>query len=299
MNVKRCTKVFFVLLGLCLFSVTYANGIGFLNPKGWVAKQELQLMLDTVALMLIVVLPVIIMSFAFAWRYRASKRQGQYQPDWSHSLLLELFWWGIPTVIIIILGIFVWHKSHQLDPYRRLDFPGEVEQIEVVSLQWKWLFIYPKEGVATINDLYLPVNKQVEFLITADSPMSSFGIPQLVGQIYAMAGMRTRLHMYSSYVGVYDGLNTHLNGDGFSYMHFPVHVATENDFSDWINHVREIGTPLTKETYRPLYEPTMNAPAQYFSSVSDGLFHDIMMQYMKNEHWLHSLPTDKTAKGTT
>ncbi|HAG62455.1 MAG TPA: ubiquinol oxidase subunit II [Coxiellaceae bacterium] len=295
MNVKRCTKVFYTLLGLCFFSASYANNLGFLDPKGWVAKQELQLMLDTVALMLIVVIPVIIMSFAFAWRYRASKRQGQYQPNWSHSTLLELFWWGIPTILVIVLGVFVWKSSHELDPYRQLDKPGKPEIIQVVALQWKWLFIYPKEGIATINDLYVPVNQQVEFRITADAPMSAFGIPQLVGQIYAMAGMRTRLHMYSSNIGVYDGLNTQLNGDGFAYMHFPVHVASADDFSAWVNHVKAIGTPLTTENYGALYEPTINAPAQYFSSVSDGLFHAIMMQYMENKHWLHSLPTDKTA----
>ena len=292
---KKLSQILLLCLCLSLASVSFAHGIGFLDPKGWVAEQERQLMFDTVALMLIVVLPVIIMSFAFAYRYRAVKRRGQYQPNWSHSVLLELFWWGIPTVIIVILGIFVWHKSHQLDPYRKLDFPGEVEQIEVVSLQWKWLFIYPEEHIATINDLYLPVNKQVEFLITADSPMSSFGIPQLVGQIYAMAGMRTRLHLYSSHEGVYDGLNTHLNGDGFSYMHFPAHVASKDDFDHWVSMVRSKGSPLTFDSYAPLYKPTMNAPAQYFSSVEDGLFKAIMMQYMENTHWLHSLPTDKTA----
>lgn len=285
---SRVFQSVILVLGLGLSLSCWADSLGFLNPKGWVSSQERALMFDTAALMLIVVLPVIFMSFAFAYRYKAKKRKGQYQPEWSHSTILEVFWWGIPTIIIVLLGIILWHSTHELDPYRKLDKPGPVEEVQVVALQWKWMFIYPDEGIATINDLYLPVNKQVQFLITADAPMSAFNIPQLVGQIFAMAGMRTRLHMYSSHEGVYEGLNTQLNGVGFSFMHFPVHVVSDNEFSSWIEKVRSNGKPLSFEDYAQLYKPTINPPPEYFSAVPDNLFKKIMMQYMENTHWLHS-----------
>ena len=284
---KRRAQLYAVIIGLIGFSSAVLASGGILDPKGIVTFQERQLMFDTVALMLVVVLPVIIMSFAFAYRYRRKKHIGQYRPDWSHNGLLELFWWGIPTLIIIILGVILWHATHKLDPYRKLDVPGPTETIEVVALRWKWLFIYPDEHIATINDLYLPVNKQVQFLITADGPMSAFDIPQLIGQIYAMAGMRTRQHLYSSYEGVYDGLNTQLNGDGFSYMHFPVHVASQADFDSWVNDIQGKANPLTLSKYSKLYEPDINAPAQYYSDVPQDLFNKIMMQYMMKDKWLH------------
>ena len=271
-----------------LFSATaFASGSGMIDPKGLIAHQERTLMFDTMALMLIVVMPVIIMSFAFAYRFRASKRRGQYKPEWSHHAILECIWWGVPTIIIVILGVIVWQKSHQLDPYKKIPISGQVEKVETVALQWKWLFIYPDEGIATINDLYLPAGKQVEFFISADAPMSSFGIPQLVGQIYAMAGMRTRLHLYTTHLGVYDGLNTQLNGDGFSFMHFPVHVVEQADFNQWVDGVKASKNPLTINVYAKLYQPTMDAPAVHYSSVTDDLFNKIMMQYMKPHSWLH------------
>lgn len=288
MTLKRLVGVLSFLGLFCVLGSGFADGLGVLSPKGVIAHQERQLMFDTMALMLIVVLPVIIMSFAFAYRYRASKRIGKYRPNWSHNNLLEIFWWTIPTMIIVILGIIVWKKTHELDPYNEIDIPGKDEVVQVVALQWKWLFIYPEEGIATVNDLYMPQNKQVEFQITADAPMSAFDIPQLGGQIYAMAGMRTRLHYYSSHIGTYEGLNTQLNGIGFSEMHFPAHVVSQSDFDQWVRKMKASSTPLTLDTYKHLYEPTIAAPAQYFSSVPNDLFMSIMMQYMKSEHWLHS-----------
>lgn len=284
---KPLTKALFILMALGTLCIAQAGGLGVLSPKGIVAYQERKLMLDTLVLMLIVVLPVIIMSFAFAYRYKASKRLGGYRPEWSHNTLLEIFWWGIPTVIVLILGIIVWKKTHDLDPYRPLDVKAEKELVQVVALRWKWLFIYPKEGIATINDLYMPINKEIEFHITADAPMSAFDIPQLGGQIYAMAGMRTKLHLYSSHEGTYDGLNTQLNGDGFSEMHFPAHVVSQKTFDSWVRRVKTKKKHLSTKTYAKLYDPEIAAPPVYYSTVTKGLFGKVMKQYMQANSWLH------------
>ena len=178
-------------------------------------------------------------------------------------------------------------KTHALDPYKDLNIKGQKEVVEVVALRWKWLFIYPQEGVAALNALYLPVNKQIEFHITADAPMSSFDIPQLAGQIYAMAGMRTRLHVYSSHLGKYDGLNTQLNGKGFSEMHFPAYVVSKHDFSKWVSRVKAKSKSLTLAKYRALYQPTVLDPVTYYASAPKKLFMKIMMQYTQPNHWLH------------
>lgn len=263
----------------------YADGI--LNPKGIIATDERKLLFDAISLMLIIVIPVISMSFVFAYRFRSTKRRGEYKPDWHDDILLETFWWAIPGLIILILSILVWKKTHSLDPYQEIKVEAEKETIEVVALSWKWLFLYPKEGVATINDLHIPVNKQVEFHITADAPMSSFAIPQLVGQIYAMAGMRTRLHMYTENIGVYEGLNTQLNGEGYSQMHFKTHVVSNDDFNIWVYKNKLSNKPLTLSKYAGLYKPSIAAPPVYFSSYPNNLFMDIIKQYNKKNSWLH------------
>ena len=203
--------------------------------------------------------------------------------------MLECFWWGIPGLIILALSIILWQKTHELDPYQDIKGVDNSNKhiIQVVALSWKWLFIYPKEGIATVNDLMLPAGRQVEFHITADAPMSSFAIPQLVGQIYAMAGMRTRLHLYSDHVGTYDGLNTQLNGEGFSDMHFPAHVVEQADFDQWVTNVKNTAHPLDVAGYAALYKPTIAAPAAYFSQVPEHFFMQIIAQYTQDNAWLH------------
>lgn len=285
MKQNRVWQRYWVVSGFFLAQV--ASATGFLSPHGVIAKQQHKLFLETILLMLIVVIPVIVMSLVFAFEFRASTRRWKYTPEWCHNSLLELFWWGIPAIIIFILGVLTWLKTHELDPYRPITVTGETEVVEVVALRWKWLFIYPKEQIATINELYMPVNHQVEFHITADAPMSAFDIPALGGQIYAMAGMRTRLHLIADDIGVYDGENTQLNGDGFSDMHFKAHVVSDADFQSWVHRVRAGGNPLTVAAYRTLYEPTIKAPIAYYSGVPEDFFMRIMKQYMEANQWLH------------
>lgn len=280
-SVVKATGIVSILL------LTGCQKLGLLDPKGYVAIQQKQLMIDSLALMLIVVIPVIIMSFAFAFRYRSTKHKGNYSPEHSHNTLLEVFWWGIPTVIVVVLGIMVWKQSHRLDPYRKLDMPGKPMIVQVVALRWKWLFIYPEQGIATVNYFKAPENKQVEFWITADAPMSAFEIPQLVGQIYAMAGMRTRLHMYSSFPGKYVGLDTQFNGDGFSDMKFNAYIVPKAEFTKWVASVKQNKHTLNIAEYQKIVKPSIADPAKFYGSFRPGMFNRIMEQFTKPNMRLH------------
>jgi cytochrome o ubiquinol oxidase subunit II len=280
-----------VTLGcLTLMAIASCSNIhgGVLHPAGTVAKQERTLLFDTLALMLIVVIPVIIMSFAFAWRYRASNKTSKYKPNWSHNAHLEAVWWGVPCILIVVLGIITWRSTHTLDPYRKLDVPGKPLLVEAVALRWKWLFIYPEQNIATINTLDLPKDRQVEFYITADAPMVSFFIPQLGSQIYGMAGMRTRLHLLPTRLGTYEGMNTQYNGAGFSVMKFPAHVVSHASFDKWVRAVKQGHRHLGLAEYRKISQPTESKyPAVYYSAVYPKLFKRIMAQYMMPNMRLH------------
>ncbi len=259
---------------------------GLLDPKGVVASDEKKLLIDTMALMLIVVIPVIIMSFAFAWHYRKRNKKAKYSPNWAHSKTLEAICWGIPCVIIVILGVITWISTHQLDPYRKLNIKGKPLLVQAVALPWKWLFLYPEQKVAAQNKLVIPQNRQVEFWITSDNvPMSAFFIPQLGSQIYSMAGMRTKLHLYSQHIGTYDGMNTQYNGAGFSDMHFQVQVVSQQAFKKWSTHLANSDHKvLNLNEYKKIRKPQEKAPVVLFSNFRKGLFKRIIMQYMKPNH---------------
>ncbi len=258
--------------------------LGMLTPKGLIAYQERKLFFDTLALMLIVVLPVIVMSITFINHYRISHREADYHPDWGHSYFLESLWWGIPCVIIFILAVMTWRSSHELDPYKRIT--GHDEQpllVQVVALPWKWLFIYPEENIATVNYLEIPIGRQVEFWITADNvPMSAFFIPQLGSQIYAMAGMRTRLHLLANDPGIYDGLNTQYNGYGFSDMHFPVYAVQPQEMQDWVKEIKKSQNKLSNAAYGQLLNQSINDKPAFYSGVESGLFDNILNLYMES-----------------
>ena len=284
LSILRISFLMLMLLGLVSCS-HYAGGL--VNPKGPITEAEKTLFMDSIALMLIVVIPVIIMSFAFAYRYRAKNKRAQYKPNWSHSTFLETIWWTIPCIIIVILGIFTWKQSHKLDPYRKLDMPGKPLLIQAVALRWKWLFIYPKQNIATVNYIDIPKDRQVQFWITSDAPMSAFFIPQLGSQIYAMAGMRTRLHIASHNTGLFTGLDTQYNGDGFSDMHFKVNVSSKADYLKWVKSVQEKNNKLSIAEYQQIVKPSIQKKPLFYSSVHKGLFNRIMDQYMMPNMRLH------------
>lgn len=251
-----------------------------LDPKGIIAADEKHLLITAVGLMLLVVIPVIILNFIIAWRYRASNNKAKYEPEWSHSTLLEVVWWAIPCVIIAILAAITWVSSHRLDPYRPLDVSGKPVVIEVVALDWRWLFIYPEQHIASINFMQFPVNVPVRFLIAADAPMNSFQIPQLAGQIYAMPGMQTRLNLMATALGDYRGFSANYSGAGFSYMNFTARASSQADFDNWVKTIQKSPNKLSLDAYNKLAQPNKDETPVYFSSVADNLFKTIVMKYM-------------------
>lgn len=284
--ILKCITFFLMLF--CLAGCQ-SHFTGVLNPKGVIAFEERKLLFDTLALMLIVVLPVIIMSFAFVYHYQISHRINDYKPDWGHSYFLEALWWGIPFVIVIMLGVITWKKTHELDPFAKIN--GHVTSpllIDVIALPWKWLFIYPEQGIATINYLAIPVNQEVIYSMTTDNvPLSAFFIPQLGSQIYTMAGMRSQLHLIANEVGVYDGMNTQYNGDGFSDMHFEVHAVQAEAMENWFNEVKNSPNHLNEATYKTLLNPTINDKPQFFSGVEKNLLNRVMHIYMNSMGPVH------------
>lgn len=236
-----------------------------LNPKGMLALHEKNLLLTSLLLMLLVVIPVIVLTLFFAWRYRASNTKATYRPEWAHSTLLEVIWWSIPCVIIGILGTLTWVSSHTLDPYRPLASKEKPLIIQVVALEWKWLFIYPEQKIATVNFLQVPVNVPVKFVISAEGPMNSLQIPQLSGQIYAMAGMKTKLHLIANEVGDYLGMSSNFSGEGFADMKFTLRASTMNDFNAWVQQVQHSSKELTISQYSKLLQRSMRHPIEYFT----------------------------------
>lgn len=252
-----------------------------LAPAGDIAAQQRDLLMMSVYLMLIIIIPVMALTVFFAWKYRESNKEARYEPDWDHSTHLELVIWAAPLLIIICLGAITWAGTHLLDPYRPLDRIAEGQavaedqrplQVEVVAMDWKWLFIYPEYGVATVNELAAPVDRPIRFHITSTGVMNSFYIPALAGQIYAMPGMETKLHAVINRPGEYVGFSANYSGDGFSHMRFAFHGLDQAGFDQWVAGVRASGQELDRETYLELEKPSEKAPVIHYASVDDRLF---------------------------
>lgn len=268
---------------LLILSAALLSGCDLLvlNPPGDVAARQGDLIVVATLLMLIVIVPVIALTFWFAWRYRASNTQARYTPDWDHSTQLELVIWGVPLLIIIALGAVTWISTHLLDPYRPLDriaegrpVPEGMEHLEVqvVALDWKWLFIYPEQNVATVNELALPVDRPVRFRITSSSVMNTFYVPALAGMIYGMPGMESKLHAVINVPGEYEGFSANYSGAGFSHMRFRFRGLSERDFERWVNEQRASGAQLGRETYLELEKPSKREPVRRYAQVERGLF---------------------------
>ena len=249
------------------------------KPKGEIGEATSSLISLSFWVMMIVVIPVIIMTIWFPIQYRSSNKKAKYDPDWEHSNKIEFWVWSIPCLIIIWLGIITYQTSHSLDPRKPIESDKETMRIHVVAMDWKWLFIYPEQEIATINEVAFPKDTPVEFLITSDTVMNSFFIPQLGSQIYAMAGMENQLHLIGNEVGVYRGLSANYSGFGFSGMKFKAHVVEDADFNTWVNKVKSVNKPLTSERYTELTKKTKDNPVEYFSTVSPLMFTDIVESY--------------------
>ena len=254
--------------------------IAVLQPQGLVAKAELTLMINAILLMLIVALPMLSMAFFFAWWYRADNERAMYSPNWEHGIMTELVWWVIPLEIVLVLGAVTWTSTHTLDPHKALAVQDSPLKIQVVALNWKWLFIYPEQHIATINYIEFPVRRPVEFDITADAPMNSFWIPQLGGQMYAMTGMVTQLNLVADTLGIFVGSSANYSGDGFAKMKFTASAVSESDFNDWVQSVKMSSTTLDSDAYERLEKPNVANPPSSYASVPDNFFSTIVAKFM-------------------
>jgi cytochrome o ubiquinol oxidase subunit 2 len=252
-----------------------------LEPAGDVALQQRNLIFTATGLMLLIIVPVLVLIVAFAWRYRSSNRAAAYDPDFDHSTSLELVIWSVPLLIIIALGAVTWSSTHLLDPFRPLDRISEgrpvdpaakVLRVQVVAMDWKWLFIYPDEGVASVNELVLPVDRQVRFDITSTNMMNTFYAPTLAGMIYAMPGMQSTLHAVLNKPGSYEGFSANYSGRGFSDMRFALRGVDEAGFRRWLADAKAAGKPLQTEAYLALEKPSEKVPPMRFSAVAPELF---------------------------
>ncbi|MFC3457890.1 ubiquinol oxidase subunit II [Massilia haematophila] len=272
--------------GLSLLLLAALSGCNtvVMNPSGDIAKQQAELITISVLLMLIIIVPVMILTVVFAWKYRKGAN-ARYEPDWDHSTKLELVIWGAPLLIIIALGLITWISTHKLDPYRPLDRIDEhrpvtaehkVLEVQVVSLDWKWLFIYPEQGIATVNELVTPIDTPIRFKLTSSTVMNTFYIPTLAGMIYTMPGMETTLNAVLNKTGDYKGLSAHFSGDGFSHMRFAYKGVTAGDFDAWVQKVKSSGGELSRNEYLALEKPSEKDPVRTYGTVKPALFNAVV-----------------------
>jgi cytochrome o ubiquinol oxidase subunit 2 len=252
-----------------------------MNPHGDVAVQQAQLIVAATFLMLLIIVPVIALTLFFAFRYRQSNTEATYTPDWDHSTRLELVIWGAPLLIIIALGAITWISTHKLDPFRPLDridanrpVAADVKPlvVQVVALDWKWLFIYPEQGIATVNEMAAPVDRPIQFRITASNVMNTFYVPALAGMVYAMPGMETQLHAVINRPGDFEGFSANYSGAGFSDMRFRFLGQSDEDFAKWVAAQRQGNGPLSRAAYLQLEQPSHKVPVLRYSQVEDGLY---------------------------
>jgi cytochrome o ubiquinol oxidase subunit 2 len=253
---------------------------GVLDPHGPVGKAERVILYDSTAIMLAVVIPVIVLTLLFAWWFRARNKRARYRPDWEYSGRIEMIIWCIPALIVLFLGGIAWTGSHDLDPPAPLADRTAPLDIEVISLDWRWLFIYPHEGIASLNRLVVPAGVPLRFRLTSTTVMNSFFVPQLGSQIYTMPNMVTRLNLKADQPGTYEGLSAQFSGDGFSDMRFDL-VSTEPEaFQDWVNATKAQGGVLDAKTFEELDRPAKAHGAQTYAQVSEGLFDRISTSHM-------------------
>ena len=279
-NIKKLSFCYLVL-AILVTTLTGCHASESLDPSGPIARTIGELFRITMALMSLVLIPVFGMTAWFVWKYRASNDQAPYAPDWDRSVWLEWLVWLVPGLIIAILGSMTWIYTHQLDPFRPLESDTPTLEIQVIALDWKWLFIYPKQNIAVVNELSIPINRPVLFKITSNTVMNSFFIPQLGGQIYAMAGMETQLNLLADKPGRYLGENAQFSGRGFPYQNFTVVATTEQNFNAWLEKVRQSPQKLDLRQFDKLAQASIKHPVTYYAAVVPDLFKRVMAKFQE------------------
>jgi cytochrome o ubiquinol oxidase subunit 2 len=253
---------------------------GVFSPQGPIALQERNLIITAVLIMLIVAIPLLVTLYTFAWKYRAGNKNAKYEPEHTGGTWKQLLWWIIPAIIIVAIATLDWKSTHALDPSKPIISNNPPLTIEVVALEWKWLFIYPAQGIATVNFIEFPEQTPIHFELTADAPMSSFWIPQLGSQIYAMAAMQTQLNLMADTTGEYTGKDTEINGAGYAGMTFLAKSTSQADFNSWVASVQQSSSTLDENAYAALAAPSEYNPPAFYSSVDKNLYDTILMKYM-------------------
>ena len=286
---KRTVLALAGLLVVSALLVTWflaTHHVAILSPKGIVASRERGLMALALGLAVIVVIPVFAMLFGFAWKYRAGNKKADYRPEWGTHKVAEAIWWGIPILIIGILSATTWTSSHSLDPPKALASTKNPLTIQVIALEWKWLFIYPDQEVASINEVVFPEQTPVRFQITSDAPMNSFWIPELGGQIYAMTGMTTQLNLMADHIGDFPGVSANISGEGFAGMKFTARSVSTNDFDVWVDSIHATHEQnghrggLDQELYTKLAQPSKYNAVERFALHDTALYDSVLAKYM-------------------
>lgn len=281
---KKFKVAIVVLLFLAAIAVSAlymsSHNIAVLDSKGMIGKKESDLIITSSLLMLIVVIPVFVFALIFAWKYREGNEKARHEPDWEHNYIAEYCWWGIPIVIVVILAIITWKSSHELSPFKPIVTDKAPLTIQVVALDWKWLFIYPEQNIATVNFVQFPEKTPLNFEITSDAPMNSFWIPQLGGQIYAMPAMRSKLYLVADEIGSFRGVSANISGKGFAGMAFTAKSSSQEDFDQWVQSVKNSSNYLSLDEYNQLVKPSEYNPVAYYRLGQADLFDQILMKYM-------------------
>ncbi len=262
-----------LLAAICRPALCHA---GVLDPVGPVATGDKTILLDSLAIMLCIIVPVIVMTVAFAWWFRASNTKAKYLPEWEFSGRIEIVVWSVPAMVVLFLGGVAWVGCHELDPHHPLKSAQKPIRVEVVSLDWKWLFIYPDQGVASVNQLAIPVGVPVEFSLTSADVLNTFYVPRLGSMIYTMAGMVTHLNLEADQAGTYPGISAHYSGDGFSDMHFDTVAMPQAQFAQWISDARSSPKVIDHDTYDTLTKPTARNPVVTYRGATPDLFKQIL-----------------------
>ncbi|MGZ2412607.1 cytochrome o ubiquinol oxidase subunit II [Sphingomonas sp. F9_3S_D5_B_2] len=254
-----------LLLGGCA-------GKGIMDPVGSVAAAEKTILINSTAIMLAIIVPVMVLTLAFAWWFRRGNTKATYRPDWEYSGAVELVIWSVPALTVVLLGGIAWIGSHDLEPSKPLESKVPPMNVQVVSLDWKWLFIYPDQGIATVNQLVVPAGTPVNFQLTSATVWNTFFVPQMGSMIYTMPNMTTRLNLQADRQGVYEGRSAHFSGDGFPGMEFNVRAVAPQQFAAWANQARGSGQVLDGRSYAQLAKPSSYVKPMTFSNVAPGLF---------------------------
>jgi cytochrome o ubiquinol oxidase subunit II len=289
----------YVPLTVALIGVAALGGCteGVLDPKGPISFAERQILFNATGIMLAIVIPAMLGTLGVAFWFRASNERASYQPNFQYSGRIELLVWSIPLMTVLLVGTVAWIGAYDLDPPRPIASSAKPVKVQAVSLDWKWLFIYPEEGVASVNQLTIPVGTPVSFELTSSGVMNSFFVPQLAGQIYTMSGMVTHLNLQAGHSGTYRGMSANFSGDGFADMHFNVDAVPPEDFAHWVASTRSAGPILDAQAYADLVKPSKSVVPFTYRSISPGLFAGIVSAELQpNQGLCVKYPESKRAE---